>query len=189
MPLVVDRVRLPKGWPTNRGSPAFWEKLGRVVATFSNLEDTLGRAYFALTGSRAFEDMEEARAAFSQWEKDLKESLTDSFHSLISKIRKAFDDDKRVPDDVAGDILARLDELRVWRNALCHGAWQGFEADGSACIRYFRKTADGPERLENRVTLETISSIRTATVDLTVDIVDTLSAAGVQFPGTALPGK
>ena len=188
MRLIVDRARLPEGWPTNRGLPAFWEELGRTVAAFTHLEDMLARAYFGLSASRQFANMEEARAAYPQWEKDLRASLTDNLGPLTSRLRKAFRDHDRVPDDVAGGFLARLDELRVWRNALCHGAWHGFEADGSTSLRHFRKGADGPEFLDSRLTVEDISSIRAETVALTVDAVDIVSAAGVRFPGTALPG-
>ena len=188
MPLVVDRARLPEDWPTNRGTPAFWEALGRTVAAFTHLEDMLARAYFGLTASRQFADMEEATAAFPQWEKDLKATLTDSLYSLTSKLRKAFSDDDRVCDDVAHGFLARLDALRVWRNALCHGAGQGFATDDSTSLRHFRKGDDGPEQLDDRLTLATISSIRAETVSLTLDVVDIVSAAGVRFPGTALPG-
>ena len=35
---------------------------------------------------------------------------------------------------------------------------------------------------------DTISAIRAATADLTVDILDIVTAAGVRFPGSALPG-
>ena len=188
MPLVVDRARLPEHWPTNGGSSAFWEQLGRTVATFSHLEDMMARAWFGLTATREFEDMEQAEAAFPKWEKTLKESLTDSLHSLTKKLKKAFGDDDRVPDEIAGAYLARLDELRVWRNALCHGAWQGFEDDGSVGLRHFRRGDEGSESLENRLSAETLSSIRAVTVDLTADLVDILSAAGIRFPGTALPG-
>ena len=188
MPLIVDRTRLPQAWPTNAGTPAFWEELGRTVAAFTHLEDMLARAYFGLTASRPFANMEEARAAFPAWEKALKASLTDSLGPLTEKLREVLRDDDRVPDDVANGFLARLDDLRVWRNALCHGAWQGFAADGSTRLRHFRKTLDGPEQLDNRLTLDEISSIRALTVSLTIDIVDIVSAVGVRFPGSALPG-
>ena len=102
--------------------------------------------------------------------------------------RSTFKDDDRVPDEVSGAFLARLDEVRVWRNALCHGAWQEFREDGSVGLRYFRRGDEGPEHLEDRLSIEILSSIRTATVDLTADLVNILSAAGVRFPGTALPG-
>ena len=125
MPLVVDRAGLPKDWPTNRGTPAFWEELGRTVAAFTHLEDMLARAYFGMTGSRQYANFEEAKAAFPNWEGTLKASLTDSLGPLTSKLGKAFRDDARVPDEFAGDIIARLDALRVWRNALCHGCMAG----------------------------------------------------------------
>ena len=188
MPLVVDRTRLPEEWPTNAGSPAFWEELGRTVAAFTHLEDMLARAFFGLTGSREFADMEEAEAAYPQWEKALKETLTDTLHALTAKLEKAFKDDDRVSDDIAEPFIARLKALRVWRNALCHGAWQGFAADGTTSLRHFRKTADGPELLENNLTIDDISSIRAETIALTVDVVDIVSTLGIRFPGSALPG-
>ena len=42
--------------------------------------------------------------------------------------------------------------------------------------------------MDNRLTIDDISSIRNETVALTVDVVDILSAAGIRFSGTALPG-
>ena len=188
MPLVVDRARLPEDWPTNRGTPAFWEELGRTVAAFTHLEDMLARACFGMTGSRQYANFEDAKAAFPQWEGALKASLTDSLGPLTSKLGKAFRNDDRLQGDFADDIIVRLDALRVWRNALCHGAWQGFAADGSTSLRHFRKGDDGPELLHNRLTIEYISSIRAEAVALTVDVVDIVSTVGVRFPGTELPG-
>ena len=187
MPPVVDRARLPDDWPTSRGPSGFWEELGRTVATFSRLEDMLARAYFGLTGTQKFDNIEQAEAAFPQWEEKLKETLSDTLGSLTSKLKEVFEKDDRVPDACAREVVARLNEIRVWRNALCHGAWHDFEADGSVELRYFKKTKDGPERLDDRLNLETISLIRAATVDVTLNIVDLLSAAGVQFPGTQMP--
>jgi len=97
MPLVVDRARLPENWPTNAGPPAFWEELGRTVAVLTHLEDMLARTFFGLTGSRRFANMEEATAAYPQWEKDLKETLTDTLGPLTAKLRRAFRNDDRVP--------------------------------------------------------------------------------------------
>ena len=132
--------------------------------------------------------MDEAAAAFPRWENDLKETLTDTLHALTTKLGKAFRDDARVPGDVADPFLARLNALRVWRNALSHGAWQGFAEDGSTSLRHFRKAADGPEILDNRLTVENLSAIREETVALTIDVVDIVSSLGVRFPSSALPG-
>lgn len=185
---MIDREQLPKDWPTSPGEAAFWTELGRAVATFTFLEDTLARAHFALTATRRYDDFEQANAAYSQWMKQLEQSLTDSLNPLTDKIEKAFEGDNRVPPDIGASIVARLRELRVWRNALCHGTWENFATDGSAHLRHFRKGSDGPEQLQDRLTLETISSIRAETTELTISVVDIVAAAGVRLPGSALPG-
>jgi hypothetical protein len=44
---IVDIENLPASFPTHRHSAAFWENLGRTVATFGFLEEVLGKAIFA----------------------------------------------------------------------------------------------------------------------------------------------
>ncbi|MCI0466534.1 MAG: hypothetical protein L0Y57_05950, partial [Beijerinckiaceae bacterium] len=44
----LDCDKLPAQFPTHLHPPAFWEALGRVVATFGFLEETLGKAIFPL---------------------------------------------------------------------------------------------------------------------------------------------
>lgn len=183
----VDRSKLPAEWPTHRGTPAFWEELGRAVAAFGFLEDTLARAYFGLTATREYASIGEAEAAFPKWRTNLERSLTDTLASLSSKVGEAFENDDRVPADVGSDIVRRLHELAVWRNALCHGAWVRFDADGSAGLRYFRRTRDGPEALDCSLSSEEIANIRAGTVDVTICLVDAVACTGVRFPGTTRP--
>ena len=186
-PVRVERNKLPAEWPTHRGTPAFWEELGRTVAAFGFLEDTLARACFALTATREYADSGEAEAAFPKWRTKLERSLTDTLASLTSKIGEAFENDDRVPADVGSDIVRRLHKLAVWRNALCHGAWVRFDADGSAWLRYFRRTGDGPEALDRSLSSEEIASIRAGAVDVTICLVDVVAHTGVRFPGTTPP--
>jgi hypothetical protein len=40
---VVDYRKAPPNHPTHMHAPAFWEGLGRVVATFGFLEEALGK--------------------------------------------------------------------------------------------------------------------------------------------------
>jgi hypothetical protein len=51
---IVDRSRLPSGFPTHWHSSEFWETLGRTVATFGFLEQALGKAIFSFTTTREF---------------------------------------------------------------------------------------------------------------------------------------
>jgi hypothetical protein len=49
---IVDIKNLPASFPTHRHSAAFWENLGRTVATFGFLEEVLGKAIFAFTATK-----------------------------------------------------------------------------------------------------------------------------------------
>ena len=55
----------------------------------------------------------------------------------------------------------------------------------TARLQERRRLARGPGK---RLNIDETSSIRAEAVSLTVDVVDIVSAAGVRFPGTALPG-
>ena len=50
--LYTDCAQLPANYLTHRHGAEFWEALGRAVATFGFLEWVLGRAIFALIGTR-----------------------------------------------------------------------------------------------------------------------------------------
>ena len=116
-------------------------------------------------------------------------TFTDSLAKLTGDEQKAAKTtafDLQMDTSAPGLSFHRVDRVR--RNALCHGAWQGFGDDGSVGLRHFRRGDEGPESLEKRLSVESLSSVRDATVELTADLVDILSAAGVRFPGTALPG-
>jgi hypothetical protein len=52
----VDLDGVPDGFPTHRHEVAFWESLGRAVATFGFLEEVLGKAIFSFTATRPYHD-------------------------------------------------------------------------------------------------------------------------------------
>ena len=59
---VIDKSHLPDAFPTRLLAASFWEQLGRVVGTFGALEEVLGKAIFALTGTRRIEEAEAQQA-------------------------------------------------------------------------------------------------------------------------------
>lgn len=65
---VVAFDRLPPGFPTHGHAPAFWEALGRAVATFGFLEETFAKAIFAFTGMREISE-EQITAAYESGER------------------------------------------------------------------------------------------------------------------------
>jgi hypothetical protein len=78
----TDVNRLPVQYPTHLHSPKFWEALGRAVATFGFLEETIGRAIFAITGTREVPD-EEIDVALEQWETTLEAAIS---NPLVGRI-------------------------------------------------------------------------------------------------------
>ena len=183
--VIVERERLPSDWPVHKGNRELWEELGRTIASFGFLEDTLARAYFAITRSRVCREEEVTEEFVQHWIQSLEKSLYDNLSGLTKRIRKAFADDGRVPQDAGANIVDRLKALNVWRNALCHGTWTHFDANGSARLRFFRKTSEGIEALDNSLSREDIASIRSETVDLTVSLMEVTRLIGVPFPGSA----
>src|ERR1017187_3309767 len=73
---AVDLLKLPKDYPTQRLPGEFWEELGRTVATFGFLEETLGRAIFAITGTRQIAE-EDVEAELAKWLLTLQKALSD----------------------------------------------------------------------------------------------------------------
>lgn len=185
MPVVVDRGRLPSDWPAHKGSREFWEELGRTVASFGFLEDTLARVCFAMTGSQECKEDEITEEFVQNWIQSLEKPLYDNLNGLIKRIRKAFADDERVPQDVGVDIVERSKALNVWRNALCHGAWTHFDVNGSARLRFFRRTREGAEALDNSLSQEDIARIRSEAVEVTISLMEVTRSIGVPFPGSA----
>ncbi|WP_230383104.1 hypothetical protein [Paracoccus shanxieyensis] len=64
--VIIDRSKLPEGFPTHRHAAEFWEQLGRVIASFGFLEEVLGKAIFAFTATRRYSSAE-IHAEYEAW--------------------------------------------------------------------------------------------------------------------------
>ncbi len=180
--LPIDRDVLPPDWPVNQGPAVFWQELGKTVAAFGYLEHILTSTCFALlaTGERAVTLLEaNDHAALSEWCKRLLDSRTDSLYRLTRELEKVLPETGLVPNAVRGDLVARLDDLRLWRNALCHGAWLSVDEDGSARLEHLYKDDEGlPVAFEREVDVKLLSDVRARTVDITIRIAEAASAIG-----------
>ncbi len=76
---IIDIDALPDFYPTNRHNSAFWEALGRVVASFGFLEKTLAKAIFAFTATKPYSE-EEVKKALDEWMPKLQIALSDEWH-------------------------------------------------------------------------------------------------------------
>jgi len=182
--LPIDRDALPPDWPVNQGPAVFWQELGKTVAAFGYLEHVLASTCYALlaTGQRAAALLEaDDNAALSEWWKRLVHSRTDSLRPLTVELDRVLTEAGRVPRAVREDLVVRLDELRPWRNALCHGAWLSVAEDGSAHLQHVYRYEGIFAGFERDVDAKRLSEIRARTVEVTIRIAEAASVAGPAY--------
>ena len=150
----------PPNWPTDKGSEALWEELGRTVATFGMLEDTLARAHFHVTGQQKPVDGVELEQQVEAWAAQLISSLPETLKPLADRIEAAW---KALDGELTDGHGAIANEIRILadeRNRLCHGAWIAFEQPDQGTVRYFARKFDvGGVYLETR-SVQDLAEIR-----------------------------
>ena len=182
------RVRqdgLPDKFPTHGLEAAFWESLGRAVATYGFLEEVLGKAIFAFTGMRAYEE-DEVDQAYAEWLPKLELALSDPLGRLINNYEKSVRDN---PDAVIENFNELLDYLRnasKMRNILCHGSW-GLPDINGASIPFFVNKQQ--QHFDTPMDRQFIDQQQQHTVNLICAVIHTVTDMGWQFPGSVGPGK
>ena len=182
---IVDRHRLPEGFPTHRLPSEFWEQLGRVVGTYGTLEEVLGKAIFALTGSRPYEESK-AKEALDTWETTLQHALTDTLKPLIDSFGKAV---REHPDATITDLdslLLALREASTLRNVMCHGSWQAPDEAGRS-TPLFVDMRRGV--FDTAVDVAFLQQTQRHVAELVAEVVSVVTYMGIQFPGSNGPGK
>ena len=183
--LPIDRSALPPDWPVNQGPADFWQELGKTVAAFGYLEHILASTCYALlaTGAKAAALLEaDDHAAMRRWAERIMRSQIDPMHGLTSELNRVLREAGRGPHTLREDLVARLKELRLWRNALCHGAWLSFDQDGAGHLEHRYKHDDIFVAFEPRIiTLKDLSDVRARTVDITIRIAEAASVAGPAY--------
>ena len=130
---------LPLSDPTQILDPEFWEWLGRCVATFGFLEFTLGRAIFALTSTRVYDDQAEFDKANEKWLSVLEKALSDQLGGLIVKFDESVrNHSSRCKVDFYGKLIEDLNRAKELRNILCHASWPVPDSSGKVLPFYVR---------------------------------------------------
>lgn len=117
---------LPANFPTHKHDGAFWESLGRAVATFGFLEEILAKAIFAFTATRPFDEAE-IQQAYAGWLSKLERALIDPLGNLIDVYGKAVRDNPDAKVANLDDLLSDLRNASAMRNILCHASWGAAE--------------------------------------------------------------
>lgn len=182
---IVDKDSLPDGFPTHLLPAAFWEQVGRVVGTFGALEEVLGKAIFALTGTRLYEESE-AQHALAAWEKTLQHALKDTLRPLIDSFEKAVWEHPESTIVNLDDLLAALREASRLRNVICHGSWQGPDGLGRS------KPLFVDTRLavfDTAVDVRFLQQTQRHVAELVAEVISVITHMGIRFPGSDGPGK
>jgi len=175
----------PEGFPTHRHSAEFWEALGRAVATFGFLEETLAKAIFAFSRTRALPDRDHDEC-FDAWLPELKQTLSDTLISLIEKFEAAVRSQGKMDFNGLDAVLAHLRALASLRNVLCHGSWKSPDVDGRSLPFFLKRTG---EMFDTPVDVAFLRQTQLATADAIRLIVEMVVTMGWQFPGIKSPGE
>ncbi|TIS99179.1 MAG: hypothetical protein E5W87_22835 [Mesorhizobium sp.] len=181
---LIDRERLPPEFPTHLHSAAFWETLGRAIATYGFLEETLGKAIFAFTGTRETAD-DAIEAEFGKWLVTLRRALIDPLGGLIDAYDRAVQNHPGATISNLPDLIHDLRAAATLRNVLCHGSWRAPDEDGRAVPLF----VDRKDRIfETPIDVAYLEQTQRHVVELICAVVNSVTHMGWQFPGSKGPG-
>jgi len=182
---LIDFNSLPKHFPTHRHNASFWESLGRVVATFGFLEETLAKAIFSFTATKEYSE-EEIDEAFSKWIPKLERTLSDPLGNLIDTYGKAVRDNPNHKIEKLESFLTDLRSASKIRNVLCHGSWRPPNSQ-EASVPFFINRQN--EVFETAIDIAFLEQTQLHVCDLASSVMNSVTHMGWQFPGSNGPGE
>lgn len=185
MTAIVDLERLPEMFPTNRHDPAFWEMLGRTVATYGFLEETLAKAIFSFTATKPYSE-DEIEAAFEAWIPTLERALYDPLGSLITTYEKVVRDHPSATITNLDELIHDLRKAAELRNVLCHGSWRLPDENGASRPFFVNQKK---EVFDTAIDRPYLAQVQRHVAELACAVVNTVTHMGWQFPGSISPGE
>lgn len=182
---TIDMDALPDKFPTHRHESPFWESLGRAVATFGFLEEVLGKAIFAFTATRRY-DESEVQLTYEAWSAKLERALTDPLGNLIEVFGKAVLEHPTATADRPDQLLSDLRSASVIRNVLCHASWR-LPNDHGASVPFFINRR--LEIFDSAVDCQYLDQVQRHVAELACVVMNTVTVMGWQFPGSSGPGE
>jgi hypothetical protein len=182
---IVNKNALPERFPTHKHEPEFWESLGRVVATFGFLEETLSKAIFSFTATRPYEQ-NEIQQAYTEWLPKLERTLSDPLGNLINTYGKAIRDHSTATIENLDDLIHDLKEASKIRNVICHGSWRPPNSNGASKPFFVNRQK---QIFEIEIDCKFFDQVQRHTAEITCEVINTVTHMGWQFPGSNGPGK
>lgn len=182
---VIKRDALPDGFPTHKHDPTFWEALGRAVATFGFLEDTLCKAIFAFTATTRYE-ASEIEEAYKNWLPTLERALVDPLGNLIDVYGKVVRNNSDATINNLDELLDDLRNASKIRNVICHGFWGPPDANGATVPSFVNKQK---KVFETPIDKAFLNQLQRSINGLACTVIDSVTHMGWQFPGSIGPGE
>lgn len=181
---ILQMLNKHPRWPTHRHPPEFWEALGRSVATFGFLEEMIAKAIFAISGSKKIAELDDVEKEVQAWIKELQITLSYTLGILTKKYEKALEFNSTFKTEKTDLLIKDLKALIEWRNIFCHCSWGVPNENGKSFPLYMN--SDG-KVLETQVDIKLIEQVMRKTVELTCEVIESVTTQGYTFPGKA-PG-
>jgi hypothetical protein len=170
---------IPQNFPTHRHSPEFWECLGRAVATYGFLEETMGKAIFVLTGTRQYPPTE-IEDAYQKWVPVITHALTDTLNPLILSYEKGLRDHPAVQQDNYKDLITHLKTCVETRNVLCHGSWGSPDMNGYSKPLFVDRKL---RQFDSMIDCAYLRKVQEHIAELACLVVNSITENGLSFPG------
>lgn len=183
---IVRVEQLHDKYPTHLQPASFWEELGRTIATFGFLENCLTKAIFAYGMIKEFDDDDELEEAYMAFIREMEKTLSDALGALIEKFRRSVEAHREPPFDGFDKLITKLQNAKEYRNVISHGFWQ--HPDGESRSLPFFVNRKG-EIYDQPMDTNFLASIRHHVVELSCEVINTVTARGWQFPSSGGPGK
>ncbi len=184
--ISINEAQLAQDYPTHLHSKEFWEALGRAVATFGFLEETLAKAIFALSATSPVPDGTDPEAAVIEWIKSLERTVSDPLGPLIGRYEKLLRNHPEQRVEGIDHLIADLRRASEVRNAICHGSWGKPDAQGKSLPFFIDRNL---RKIETPFDAALLDQLRSGTVGLACSVMNTVTHMGYQFPSSAGPGE
>ncbi len=182
---TIDQNALPDKFPTHQHDAEFWESVGRAVATFGFLEETLGKAIFAFTACKLYSE-QEIQQAYAEWIPTLEHAVIDQLANLINSFDKAVRDHPMATIDNLDALIEDLHKASKIRNVICHGSWRAPNSYGASVPFFVNRQK---KVFDTAIDSNFLNQVQKHTVDLASAVINTVTKMGWQFPGSNGPGK
>ena len=186
----VKLADFPPMFPTHRHHLAFWCSLGRAVATFGFLEELLGKATFALSGSvEASEEAAAQKAAVEGWHEALERVLTKPLATKIDEFERAAKAYPQQPFTNFDELVGALREAARVRNVICHGAWGPPNEQGASVPFYATGKGERIRIFDTPVDVGWLDQLQRHVAELVCQVINAVTLRGYRFPGSGGPGQ